>query len=108
MDKYHDLIKASHQVNPRCPICSQKYDFQKIQILDESEAGVLSYFKCDKCSASFLATVTETPFGHIAQGLLTDLEAEEVLKFAKHEAITHDDVLEVHEQLEKGSMEFVK
>ena len=106
MDDYNDLIKASHQVNPRCPICNHKYEVQRIQILHEIENSVLSYFKCENCAASFVATVSETPFGHMAQGLLTDLEAEEVLKFAKHEAISHDDVLEVHQQLEQGTIQF--
>ena len=104
MENYNDLIKASHQVNPRCPVCNQRYEIQRIQILDESEAGVLSYFKCDKCLASFLATVIETPFGHMAQGLLTDLEVQEVLKFAQSSSVTHDDVLEIHERLENNKL----
>lgn len=103
MKNDNDLIKASHQLNPRCPICDYKYEVQRIQILNESENGVLSYFRCEKCSASFLATISETPFGHMAQGLLTDLDAQEVLKFARHDAVTHDDVLEVHESLEAGT-----
>lgn len=106
MDEYNDLIRASHQLNPRCPICDHKYEVQRIQILHEIENSILSYFKCDNCAASFVATVSETPFGHMAQGLLTDLEADEVLKFAEQESITHDDVLEIHKRLEHNTLKF--
>ena len=91
-------------MNPRCPICDAKYDTQRIQILEESDNGLLSYFTCQNCSAAFLASVVETSFGHMATGLLTDLQADEVAIAAQCEPLTHDDVLDAHQKLEKGNL----
>ena len=102
----NSILRQSQQLNPECPICNHKYDIQRIQILDENEQGVLTHFSCKNCFASFLATIVETPFGHMASGLLTDLCADEVLKFAEQDTINNDDVLEIHEMLEKNQFNF--
>ena len=104
MKNFNHLIKASQNLNPHCPICNVKYDVARIQILNENENGILSYFTCTHCESSFLASIVETPFGHMATGLLTDLDAEEVFKFAQEVPITHDDVIEAHELLENGEL----
>ena len=104
MKDFQHLIKASHTMNPHCPICEAKYDTQRIHILEESDNGLLSYFTCHNCNASFLASVIETSFGQMATGLLTDLQADEVAIAAQREPITHDDVLDAHQKLEKGDL----
>ncbi len=102
MESPDSMRRTSQQLNPQCPICSQRYDIQHVNILRENNQGVLSHFSCKNCSASFIAAIVETPFGHMASGLLTDLGADEVLKFAEQDVITNDDVLEVHEMLENN------
>jgi len=98
--QFSDLTNTSQQIMPGCPICNKKYEVQKIQIIDEVEGRVLSHFQCTHCSSCFLASITETPFGHMAAGLMTDLRADEVVKFAGSEPVSYDDVLDLYELME--------
>ena len=96
----HSIINSSLRLIKQCPVCSTKYVSRKVQIIDYAESGVLLHFSCPTCFSSLLANVTEMPFGLVGSAMLTDLQAEEVLKFKNKEKVTSDDVLDVYERLE--------
>ena len=96
-NKDTNIISSSLKLIKECPVCHTHYDIKKVQILDYSEDGVLVYFFCPICLSSLLANIIEMPFGVIGSAMLTDLEADEVLKFKKTGAVTVDDVLQVYQ-----------
>lgn len=97
----HNIISSSLKLVKECPVCSTRYTTRRAQIVEQTEAGYLIYFSCIHCNSSLLANITEMPFGLVGSAMLTDLELNEVQKFKNSEPVTVDDVLEVHQKLEK-------
>ncbi len=101
-EKNYNLLMTIKNINPVCSICNTRYDLSNIKIIDETRNGVLSFFSCSSCGSSFITSVSETPFGHVAKGMLVELEENEVLDYMKKEGIvTQDDVLNLYELFKK-------
>ena len=49
-----------------------------------------------------VSNLINMPFGLAGSAILTDLTADEVLKFKKGEGVSVDDVLDVYQKLEKN------
>ena len=81
----------------QCPICNTDYIQSQMQVLDESEFGVLTYISCRTCGANLLTKFASFPQGLIGNAILTDLEAQEVMDFANMSELTADEVLEIQQ-----------
>lgn len=88
----------------KCPICSTSYQQANIQILDESDFGVLTYASCASCKANLLTKFTSLPQGVIGNAILTDLKPQEVLDFATESDIEADEVLDIQAMLSKKEL----
>lgn len=97
---------ANLRLIKKCPICSSDYRESMIQILDESEYGVLTYATCSSCGANLLTKFTTLPQGVIGNAILTDLSPAEVLDFATDSDINADEVLTIQHLL--GKKELIK
>ena len=95
-----NIIQNSLKLIKHCPVCADKYEIANAQIVDWEDDSVLVYFNCAKCQSSLLAQIAEMPFGVVGSAMLTDLEADEVLKFKNANVVNTDDVLEVYKKLE--------
>lgn len=95
-----NIIQNSLKLIKQCPVCSSKYLIEKIAIVSDEEDGYLLHFSCHNCANALLAKIAPLPFGIIGSAVLTDLEANEVLKFKNAGSVSVDDVLEVYEKLE--------
>lgn len=82
-----------------CPVCSSEYQQSTIQILEESESGVLTYVTCQKCGANLLTKISSVAQGLIGQAILTDLKASEVMDFAIGDDLSADQVLKMQENI---------
>jgi hypothetical protein len=94
-----------------CPVCSPKNQPTKVVVLEESSKRTLLHLSCETCQAKALITVTMGQFGIMSMGVLTDLEQKEAKQMAEGEAVTPDQVLEVHQFLKDfsgGVAEFTK
>ncbi|MBT4850298.1 hypothetical protein HON36_05635 [Candidatus Parcubacteria bacterium] len=88
----------------KCPICNVDYQQSMIQVLDESEYGVLTYATCKSCGANLLTKFASLPQGVIGNAILTDLTPQEVLEFADGDGINDDDVLDIQHLLSKKEL----
>ncbi len=82
-----------------CPVCNKEYRPAKMLLLDQEEKRSTLHLTCDACGASTLVYVSLSPMGVVSMGVLTDLDQSEARELFKEEAISSDDVLEVHEFL---------
>ena len=98
-NKNQNIISGSLRLIKECPVCNTKYNLRRLQVIDFSEDGFLVYFSCPVCLSSLLAQITEAPFGLVGSAMLTDLEAEEIMKFRNGERVNYDDVLEIYQNL---------
>ncbi len=87
-------------MNVRCPVCGQLYDLARLQILGERDQQILAYIDCGQCTTALVSILSVNPTGMTAQGLVTDLSAEEIVGLDERGPVGHNDVLEIHERLE--------
>ncbi len=86
----------------KCPLCGKKYHFSKALILDEGEERTTFHLTCESCQTSTLVFVSMGQFGIVSLGMITDLDRSEVKQLFKNEAISADQVLEVHDFMKKS------
>lgn len=99
----HNMLRLS----VRCPSCSNIYDWQRLRILGEKDQQLLAYIDCTTCGTALLSILTVNPNGMTAQGLVTDLSADEVLDLEDADAIGPDEVLQLHELLDSDDPWFI-
>lgn len=81
----------------RCPMCRAEQVSANVDILEEGAGGFLAYLSCTKCGASLIVRVAALPQGLVGNAILTDLESDEVSRFAGGEDVGADDVLDAWE-----------
>lgn len=79
-----------------CPMCDTNYNPHEAQLVGEAEDSHFLHITCQKCHHSIIALVLVSQGGISSVGLVTDLSFEDVLKFRKAEAVSVDDVLDLH------------
>jgi hypothetical protein len=84
-----------------CPVCNKKYKPAKMLVLDEDDKRTTLHMTCDGCGATSLVFVSMGQFGVVSFGVLTDLEQEEARRVFQREAISSDQVIEVHQFLKQ-------
>lgn len=99
----HNIIR----LNVRCPICGDVYDWQRLRILGERDQQVLTYIDCGRCSTAVLTVLSMSQSGMTAQGTVTDLTLDEVYDYSEDEAVTLDDVLAVHQLLDRDETRII-
>lgn len=82
-----------------CPLCESSYNPQSANVLGEKEDSHLLHIRCGQCSNAIIALVLISTAGISSVGLVTDLGYDEVNRFKKAEAVSTDDVIEVHHLL---------
>ncbi len=83
----------------RCPVCNKKYRPVKMLVLDEDDKRTTLHLTCEGCRVSTLVSVSLGQLGAMSVGVLTDLESSEARGAFQGEAISSDQVLEVHQFL---------
>jgi hypothetical protein len=86
-----------------CPVCDTRYNPMKARVLDQKDETHLLHVTCHKCNHSILALVLINQAGASSVGLLTDLNYEDVVRFASNGAVELDDVIKIHDFFEGDS-----
>jgi transcription elongation factor Elf1 len=89
----------------RCPVCNKKYAPAKALLLEEQENHSVLHMTCPACGVSTVVFVSASQWGVVSMGVLTDLEGTEARNLFRNEAISTDQVIEMHNFLKefKGS-----
>jgi hypothetical protein len=93
----------------KCPICNKKYGQAKILVLEEEMNRTTLHVTCENCKLSSLVFISSGKIGIVSLGMLTDLTRDEARSLFKGEAVSSDNVIEVHEHLKnyRGINEFI-
>lgn len=95
----------------RCSVCNHKYEPVKAILLEEQEGQTTFHLTCTSCKVSTVVFVSTSQLGVVSMGILTDLEGNEVRNLFGDEAISSDQVLDVHTFLkgfDGGVKEFIE
>ncbi len=84
-----------------CPICNTQYKSVSAKIVEEREGAHLIHIKCKNCGSSIVALVLVGGLGVSSVGLICDLTPEDVFKFKDSKVVDTDDVIAIHELLNK-------
>ena len=82
-----------------CPVCNSKYAAGEMTVLESGQKRNALHFTCKNCKVSSLFFITENNIGMVGVGVLTDMSKSEVGIFFRKEAVSVDNVLEVHDFL---------
>ncbi len=85
-----------------CPLCNSHTNPLAARVLDQNAEAHLLYINCPRCGSSIVALVVTGGMGLNSVGLITDLTAEDVLRFRGVGRVTHDEVLELFAASEGG------
>lgn len=70
-------------------------------MVDEDDKRTTLHMTCEGCGASSMIFVSLSQFGAISLGVLTDLEQSEARRVFQSDAISTDQVIEVHQFLKQ-------
>lgn len=97
-----------------CPVCNVKYDFSDIKIVDSeqdeqfSTTRLLVHSDCHKCKSSVMFNIDingQDVFTIIAK---TDLTSTDTEKFRDLPALDTNDIIQMHQSLQRFNGDFKK
>jgi hypothetical protein len=102
MDKsfMHQSLQMLH-----CPQCGNLYTDSEVGVLQESDMTILATITCGKCHYQSVVTLSLGNSSAPAS-LPSDLKPAEIGKFLNLEAISSDDLLDIHQFLKKTKGNF--
>lgn len=89
----------------QCPLCGLDYTENSFSLIDQEEESKLIHLACPHCSQSVLAFVVLSRLGLSSIGILTDLTAEDAIRFQTREPISENEILSFHNLLENKTQE---
>ncbi len=85
-----------------CDKCGKSYDLDDVTILQRNQFSTIIHFSCKNCKARHLATFVR-PLGLASRmPINTDLSLDELPRFVGLDAVTSNDVIDVHELMNGG------
>lgn len=82
-----------------CPLCGARPVQVETRVLGGKNDAQLLHVTCRRCAAQMLTLTLVTASSSGAVGLITDLSAEDAVRFVRLPAISADQVLEIHQWL---------
>lgn len=86
-----------------CPVCGASYKPGQVRLIEEKGEAHLVHIQCQSCLGGVVALIVKGGIGISSVGLITDLTAEDVIRFKESDQITEDDCLAIHQILEKST-----
>lgn len=93
-----------------CSVCDRKHETAKALLLAEDDGRTVFHLTCAACGVSTVVLVSSSQFGVVSMGVLTDLDGSEAGSLFGNEAISGDQVLDVHaffKEFKGGVKEFI-
>jgi hypothetical protein len=90
-----------------CPVCAKRYNGSKVNILKNDLSEMMVHITCENCLSSIISNISFNNVRIMAVGILTDLTKEDLHLIKNKKYITSDDVIDLHEYIEKeGCIKF--
>ncbi|GMU25267.1 MAG: hypothetical protein AMXMBFR16_01720 [Candidatus Uhrbacteria bacterium] len=99
---------SAPKVLTHCPLCQASYQERGVRLLGESTGMTLYHLHCSACRHSVLAMIVENPHGIRSVGLVTDMEAQDAIRFQDLDPVSADDCVRMHLALDGQSREMCR
>ena len=97
------MSSQSSALLTQCPICQSGYQPGEIRLLGERGPTRLFHCSCRQCGNAVMAIVLENSGWVSSVGVVTDLEAQDALRFQGVPVISSDECIHFHRFLEAES-----
>lgn len=97
----------------KCPVCGVKYSVEQTKIIESkeneplSEANILVHSDCVKCKSSVMFNIEVKGPDVFSVGMLTDLTGDDSKRFKKLDALSTNDVINIHSSLKNFKGDFI-
>lgn len=88
-----------------CDKCGTPYSPQDLQIVQDSSVTSIIHFSCGNCKSRHIATFFKPVGISSRMPINTDLNTNEIIKFASKGEVSTDDILDVYNQLKKQKIQ---
>src|SRR5262245_48302514 len=98
----------------QCPVCTTKYQFSNIKVLDSQqedelpEAHLLIHSDCHKCKSSVMFNIDINGSDIFTVIAKTDLTKKDSSKFSDLPALAIDDCINIHQTIQGFDGDFIK
>lgn len=86
---------------PNCPFCGVTYAAESKTVIEKGAHDEVLHVTCLGCARALVLAVARSAARVRSVGVLTDCNAQDYVRFRKGHRVTLDDVLAVHERLQK-------
>jgi hypothetical protein len=86
-----------------CDKCGSAYSVDDLEIIQDTPISSIIHFSCSNCKASHIATFFKPMGISNRTPVNTDLEVEEIKKFAKREETSPEEILKLYLYLKENS-----
>lgn len=88
--------------NTICYKCGSSLEHAQLIPISEAPLALIAHAVCPKCRAESMLTITAIGNGVVP--LVSDLKGSEIKKFLGAKSVSYDELLDLHEMLEKESL----
>lgn len=81
----------------KCSVCDSSLDQERIVVIEEKEQKTTLHVTCSKCHSASIVFLSNNQNGIMSVGLATDLDATEVREKIGQEAISTDEIIDLHQ-----------
>lgn len=81
----------------KCAACGSDLGKAGILLLEEKEKKTTFHVTCAKCNSASIIFMSNNQAGLVSVGMATDLDSAEVKKIFGQDAISADEVIDVHQ-----------
>lgn len=99
-------IQEGLRLMNQCPLCKRQHTPEAANILLEKNGTHLVHITCPFCQNAVLAVIVVTSMGLSSVGMVTDLQANDVLKLRHSDAISEDELLNFYTLLKNKQVKF--
>jgi arginine/lysine/ornithine decarboxylase len=81
----------------KCSVCDSSLAPGNIVVVDENEQKSTLHVTCLKCNSAAMVFLSSGQGGIVSLGMATDLDADEVKEKMSREAISADEIIDLHQ-----------
>jgi hypothetical protein len=98
--------KNNSDILARCAACSASFNQAGLMVLEEQEKKTTFHATCENCGTSSIIFLSVSQGGVVGVGMATDLNDHEASRMFGREAVSADEVIDMHQLItkHKGSL----
>jgi len=90
----------------KCTICRNVFERSEFTVLEDQARKTTLHVTCRKCNTAALIFLSAAQDGAVGLGIVTDLNREEAIKMFGREAVSADEIIDMHQLVSKHKGSF--